>query len=125
MNNFELKSQLTSQELLLVSSELDKRKKSAAIAYVLCIFLWGLGAHRFYTGNIVSALLTIVAEFIGVTLFFVTGLFLPFINLIFLFPLMVWFVIDLVWLNGRVNEVNTEIEKRIIQQVYNQRSQMM
>ncbi|WP_243648687.1 TM2 domain-containing protein [Hazenella coriacea] len=125
----EIKSNLTTQELLIVNSEFEKRKKSMAIAYILCVFLGLVGAHRFYTGNVGSAIAMLVC-FVGACFIeLIAGLILPiigfFFGVIFFSPLFIWFIIDLVWLHGRVNEINIGIEKEILQHVYNQRAQMM
>jgi TM2 domain-containing membrane protein YozV len=39
---------LTKEQKLYLQSEYDKQAKSPTTALVLCLFLGGLGAHRFY-----------------------------------------------------------------------------
>lgn len=55
-NNEYLLNQLTDQELLLVNSEVEKNKKSIAVAYILCIFFGSIGGHRYYMGKTGSAI---------------------------------------------------------------------
>ena len=38
---------LTTEEMLLVNSEVEKRKRSLLVAYLLWFFLGEFGAHRF------------------------------------------------------------------------------
>lgn len=57
---------LTTEEMLLVNSEVEKRKRSLVIAYLLWFFLGAFGAHRFYFGKIgsgVAMLLIVVLSF--------------------------------------------------------------
>lgn len=51
MNNFEAKRNLSSEQILLVSSELQKKQKTKTIAFLLWFFLGAFGAHRFYMGD--------------------------------------------------------------------------
>ena len=46
-----LKSGLTAQQLSVLSSEMEKHKKSTGLAYVLWFFLGTLGIHKFYVGK--------------------------------------------------------------------------
>lgn len=55
-NNQYLKSQLTNEEVLVVNYEIERQKKSTAVAFLLCIFLGTLGAHRYYMGKTGSAI---------------------------------------------------------------------
>lgn len=48
------RTDLTTEEMLLVNSEVEKRKRSLVVAYVLWFILGALGAHRFYFGKIKS-----------------------------------------------------------------------
>jgi TM2 domain-containing membrane protein YozV len=46
-----LKAELSQQQLGILSSEMEKHKKSAGVAYVLWFFLGTLGIHKFYLGR--------------------------------------------------------------------------
>lgn len=76
-------SNLTTEELLYVNSEVEKRKPNLLVAYLLWFFLGGFGGHRFYfkkTGSAVAMILLIVASFvltfifIGIFGFLVSGI---------------------------------------------------
>jgi len=45
------KSQLTEKQLTILESEMQKKSKNLVLAYVLLIFLGGLGIHKFYLGK--------------------------------------------------------------------------
>lgn len=47
----QLRRNVSEHELSIVDSELAKRKKSTALAYVLWFLLGGLGIHKFYIGK--------------------------------------------------------------------------
>lgn len=51
MNNVLKKSELTSEQLSIVQSELEKKKKSNVIMYVLWWCTGVVGGHRFYLGD--------------------------------------------------------------------------
>ena len=42
---------LTDQERLMFQAELNGRRKAATTGVLLCFFLGGVGAHRFYMGQ--------------------------------------------------------------------------
>jgi TM2 domain-containing membrane protein YozV len=64
--------------------------KSRTVAGLLCFFLGTLGAHRFYTGHIGTAIAQLVLSIIGyATLYFVVGT-------IVLAALGIWVLVDLI-----------------------------
>lgn len=57
------RTDLSTEEMLLVNSEVEKKKRSLVVAYLLWFFLGALGAHRFYfkkTGTGIAMLLMVV-----------------------------------------------------------------
>ncbi|WOE49062.1 TM2 domain-containing protein (plasmid) [Bacillus thuringiensis] len=48
MDNLLLKKDLTTDQMVLVTSEFEKKKKSKGLAYLIWFFLGGLGGHRYY-----------------------------------------------------------------------------
>ena len=46
-----LMKDLNDQERLMFQNELNARRKDVTVGVVLCLFLGGLGAHRFYMGQ--------------------------------------------------------------------------
>lgn len=107
MNNQYYLSQLTNNELMLVNSEVQKRKKSAAVAYILCIFLGTLGAHRYYMNKIGSAivmtLITVLTLGLGAI---ITG---------------IWEIVDLFLIGGWLQEDQDNIEEETAKEVLSRR----
>lgn len=69
--NFELKSTLTAEELIMFESEMKWRTKSGPLAFVLWWFLGWFGAHHFYLGRWAAAIgqlvLAIAVAFLNLT----------------------------------------------------------
>lgn len=95
MTNLILKQDLNRDDLMMVQSEFDKRKKSSGTAWLLWLFLGGIGGHRFYLGHTGKGLLY---------LFTLGGL-------------GVMTLIDLFRLSGKIQAENEKIELEIISQV--------
>lgn len=95
MENIYAKQDLTSQELQLLASEMDRRKKSTAATWLLWFFFGGVGGHRYYLGRIGSGIaMTLTLGCLGI-----------------------WSLIDLFFINGMLNKKNTEIEATIISEL--------
>lgn len=76
----------------------DANKKSAGVTYLLCLFLGGVGAHRFYVGRTASAVGQLVLWLLGwVTLFLMW------------IPLGIWLIVDLFLIPGIIREENMKI----------------
>lgn len=95
MQNMYAKQDLTSQELQLLASEMDNRKKSTATTWILWFFLGNIGAHRYYLGKIGT----------GVAMTLTFGC------------LGIWTIIDIFLINGMINKKNIEIESGIISEL--------
>ncbi len=106
-NSQYLMSQLTNEERLLVNSEVEKRRRSAAVAYLLWGFLGFVGGHRFYFGKtgsgVAMALITILTLGFGVI---VTG---------------VWALVDVFLISGWLREDVEQIEVEVAQAILAQR----
>jgi TM2 domain-containing membrane protein YozV len=63
----------------------ETQGKSFVTALLLCIFLGGLGVHRFYTGHIKTGVGMLVLGLLSILTFGITG-----------FAVFVWAVIDIV-----------------------------
>ncbi|PTJ09596.1 TM2 domain-containing protein [Staphylococcus simulans] len=92
MYNSQIKQNLSQQELLLLHTEMDKRKKSKGVAFALWLFTGGIGGHRYYMGDFGYA--------IGMTLT--------------LGGCGIWALIDGFLISGRINEINDQIERELI-----------
>lgn len=76
----------------------DANKKSAGVAYLLCLFLGGFGAHRFYLGRTASAVGQLLLGVFGWITLFLTWI-----------PLGIWLLIDLFLIPGIVRKGNMKI----------------
>ena len=101
---------LSTQEQMLVEQRVTNEAKSAGAAYLLCIFLGGLGVHRFYLGMTGSG--------VGQLALFIGGLLtLPFLFGIPLIALWIWVFVDLFLIGGMVQLQKTETRQRISQEM--------
>ncbi|MGE5703685.1 MAG: TM2 domain-containing protein [Clostridia bacterium] len=103
MNNLVARQSLNTDQQLMVNAEFEKKKKSKGIAYLLWFLLGSLGGHRFYVGDIGLA--------IGLIVVWIIGWFTLFI------PTLIWLLVDVFLLSGRVDKKNDELEASIIAQV--------
>lgn len=95
MSNLLEKKDLSAEQLSMVQSEFDEKKKTSGIMFLLWWFTGGIGGHRYYLGDIGYA--------IGMTLT--------------LGGLGVWTLIDVFFISKRLNEKNKQVERGIIQNV--------
>ena len=89
--NYNLKEKLSQKELLILNSEMEKKRKSKGAAVALWFFTGGIGGHRYYMGDIGYAL--------GMT--FTLGGF------------GLWTLIDVFFFPQRVDQINDQIERDI------------
>ncbi|MEE8824071.1 TM2 domain protein [Lentilactobacillus sunkii] len=103
MNNDYFVSQLTTEEMMLVNSEVLKRSRSAAVAYLLAIFTGLVGGHRYYMGKTGSAiamtLITLLTLGIG------------------LLVTSIWTIVDLFLINNWLQEDQKRIENDAAQAI--------
>ena len=79
----------------------DANKKSAGVAYLLCIFLGGFGAHRFYLGYSGTGAVQLVLWLLGWVTVFIAWI-----------PLGIWIIIDLFLIPGMAREKNMVLADR-------------
>ena len=65
MNSIKAQKQLTDRELIIFNSELDRKRKNTAIAYILYFFLGTIGGHKFYMGKPLAGFFYIVLLSLG------------------------------------------------------------
>jgi TM2 domain-containing membrane protein YozV len=87
--------------------EYDANKKSAGLAYALWLLLGWLGAHRFYAGKPLSALL-LMAGMLGSWL--LTFVFLGYLTMQ---PFLLWWLIDVFLVGGWIRDHNTRLIQRL------------
>lgn len=92
MTNIYNKQNLSSQELLILQSELDKKGKSKTPAWLLWLFTGGIGGHRYYMGDIGYAVaMTLTLGGLGF-----------------------WSLIDAFLINGAIDKKNEEVERDVM-----------
>jgi len=81
--------------------------KSTILAYVLWFFLGQLGAHRFYLNSPIFGFVQLALGVAGWLLAFIG------IGFLFLFPLGLWLLFDLIWIPLRTGAINNTAFDRI------------
>lgn len=85
----------------------DAQKKSIVLAFLLWFFLGYLGAHRFYAGKTISAIVQLVLSLIGGALAFVG------IGFVLLGVVGIWLFIDIFLLPGMIRNHNVSLISRL------------
>ncbi|TFE23521.1 TM2 domain-containing protein [Cohnella luojiensis] len=92
MQNLMMKQELNSQDLHMLATEMDKKKKSTGATWLFWFFLGGIGGHRYYLGRTGSAIaMTLTLGCLGL-----------------------WTLIDLFLISGMIRKTNEKIERDII-----------
>ncbi|WP_293405341.1 TM2 domain-containing protein [Phenylobacterium sp.] len=86
----------------------ESGKKSTGVAYLLWIFLGGVGAHRFYLGRTGSGIAMLALTILGWALLLAAGF-----GLLFLVPLGIWLLVDLFTIPGMVRSHNTMLAAKL------------
>ncbi|SME94133.1 TM2 domain-containing protein [Paenibacillus barengoltzii] len=126
------KSDLTTSELLLLNSEMNKREKSLGLAYLM-LLAGHLGVHRFYLKRIASGVIQLCLFILAIGLYFVFAiataiesvdspdtsysLFLLIPVILFGLALTVWVIVDACLLPGIVRDSNAKLEQSLIEQI--------
>lgn len=118
--NIEKKSQLTEKQLTILESEMQKRRKSTTLAYILWFFLGSIGIHQFYLGNTPRGLLYLVLGLLGwINVFlgiFGTGLGIIF-GWLLITVLGLFLLYDLFTMSKQIRAAEEREEERIIEQI--------
>ncbi|MFV0301715.1 MAG: TM2 domain-containing protein [Paracoccus sp. (in: a-proteobacteria)] len=98
---------MTVQEQLLIEQRVTNEAKSPLVAYLLLIFLWGLGVHRIYLGYWAS----------GIVMAALWGLGWLTAPILIGWPLLgfvsLWVIVDLFLIPGLIEEDNAVNRQRI------------
>jgi TM2 domain-containing membrane protein YozV len=131
-NLLSLKKDLNTQELVMLSTEIERRKKSRAVLWVLWLFTGTIGGHRYYLGDKGRALLQTIVFILAIVLGFsliasaeneVEALIYgPMALFMFLSVPALWAIIDAFFIGRRLARKNEEIEISIIKQIKSMRS---
>ena len=128
-NLIAMKKDLSDREFFILQSEIERRKKSVSLTYVLWFFLSFLGIHKFYLGKIWAGILYIIAPSVA-WIFLFAGLvmsidptsqvsygeeltggeFLVVIGFIGFAVYAIWWFIDLFTIPSQVDKYNEGIE---------------
>ena len=92
---------------LLIEQRVANEAKSPFVAYLLLIFLWGLGVHRMYLGRWISGLLMLVTWGLG---WLMTPILIGWIPVAFV---ALWCVIDLFLIPGMIDRDKNDIRRRL------------
>ncbi|RJL20130.1 TM2 domain-containing protein [Paracoccus siganidrum] len=103
------------QQQLLIEQRVTNEAKSPLVAYLLLIFLWGFGVHRFYLGRWLSGLLMLAIWGIG---WLLTPILIGWVPVGFV---ALWCVIDLFLIPGMIQEDKDAIRQRLAQDLYPRR----
>lgn len=137
------KHMLSTNEMLILSSELNKREKSLALAYLM-LLAGHLGVHRFYLKRAVSGVIQLVLFLIAIISYVIftimfsaestmysdpsymdIGAWIVFLlsTLISGIALTIWVIVDACLLPGMVKKWNAELEQSLIDQIVSYRTQ--
>ena len=121
------KQSLTSQELLLLQGELESRKKSRMVAWLMWLFLGTIGGHRYYLGDrkrgIAFTLFWLLMFALGISLALSARtlteqlFYAPMAMFMFLSVPAFLALIDAFFINGRVDYRNRQIERELIRKI--------
>ncbi|MCP1169795.1 TM2 domain-containing protein [Limimaricola litoreus] len=98
---------LSTQQQILLEQQVTNQSKSVGVAYLLLIFLGGLGAHRFYLGRTASGVAMLLLFILGwLTAIFIVGYLL-------LIAVGIWWLVDLFLIPGMVARDSASLRSRL------------
>ena len=97
---------------MLIEAEVTRNKKSLIVAYLLWLFLGGLGGHDFYTRKIMFGIGKIVLTVLGLAC--LTAF--PPLSLVCFVVLSIWFFLDLFLIPGRIRKIEANTRERLTKQ---------
>ena len=101
---------LDTQQFMLIEQRVANESKSTGAAYLLWLFLGGVGGHRFYLGKIKSGLLMLAIFCLGwLTLFIGVGAFL-------LAIVGIWALIDAFLIPGMIQQQKESVRASLTNQ---------
>lgn len=126
------KNDLSTNELLVLNLEMNKREKSLVLAYLM-LLVGHLGVHRFYLKKIATGIVQLCLSVLAFVFYFVFAIAAGIESvespdsmgsLVFLIPvvlfglaLTVWVIVDACLLPGMVREWNARLENQLIAQI--------
>ncbi|MGR3634226.1 MAG: TM2 domain-containing protein [Limimaricola soesokkakensis] len=98
---------LSTQQQILLEQQVTNQSKSVGVAYLLLIFLGGLGVHRFYLGRTGSGVAMLLLFVLG----WLTAIFI--IGYLFLLSVGIWWLVDLFLIPGMVASDSAALRSRL------------
>lgn len=95
---------LSTEERMLINSEIQAKGKNTLVAYVLWFFLGSIGVHRFYLGETTTGVIMLVLNILG-WLTFIIG-----IGFLFWAAVGIWVIVDIFLIPGMVQKDHNRIE---------------
>ncbi|MDM7459962.1 MAG: NINE protein [Paracoccus sp. (in: a-proteobacteria)] len=92
---------------LLIEQTVANEAKSPLVAYLLLLFLWGLGVHRMYLGRWISGLVMLLLWGLGWLLTVVL------VGWVFVALVTIWCVTDLFLIPGMIAADREDIRRRM------------
>ena len=99
--------QLSTEQQILVEQRLGNESRSVGVAYLLWLFIGGLGAHRFYLGRPGSALLMLGLSIVAWATLTAQ------IGAVFLAAVGVWLLVDAFLIPAMIRKDSGERKTRI------------
>ncbi|MDK2991497.1 MAG: hypothetical protein PWP48_730 [Clostridiales bacterium] len=125
--SIEQKQQLSQQQLAVLTTEMEKRKKSIGLAYFLWLILGTLGIHKFYIGQKTWGIVYLILGILGWPTVLILaiqghGLVWMSIGLVFVAVLGILLLIDVFTISKQVREANEREEAAIVNRLLKQQS---
>lgn len=99
---------IDTQQKILIEQKIANDAKSPVVAYLLLVFLGGLGAHRFYLGKSGSAAAMLILFILGwVTLVIAVGL-------VLLIAVGIWGLVDLFLIPGMIQKDKEALRTKLL-----------
>jgi len=100
-------SELTTEQRILIEQRVTNDAKSTGVAYLLWLFLGGVGGHRFYLGQTGTGIAMLVLTVLGlVTLAAGVGAF-------FLLGVGIWTLVDAFLIPGMIRQDKERIRNNL------------
>lgn len=117
MNIIQAKSALSTQQLAVLAIEVNRRRRSKALAYVFLVIFGGVGLHQFYLDRPTNGMCFLAPPAaLLIALLSQSQLMLALACLGFVTSGICW-IVDLFTLSGQVDRANEAIEGEVIGQI--------
>lgn len=110
------------EKLKLISVEFSRRKKDTLTAYILCVFFWFAGVHKFYLTRITEGIIYLMLS-LSLVISLIAGLLFynPFdmlkISLISFALIFIFLLYDIITLWKQVEKANEKIYGEIFMKI--------